>query len=536
MSSSSGNTPRQKMIGLMYLVLTAMLALNVSIEVMNAFSLVNDSVVMTNKSVLSKLKDTFRKFEKDYQLNQNEVQPFFIKAKEAQRLSVEFVAYIENLRDGIIAETENIPIDSARNRPMSKLEKKDDYVTPTRILMGSSDNGSNGKSAELKQKIIEYKEKMISLVDPKYQDQLKIGLETDGEYLDPSGATQSWEVHNFYDIPLAAIIPILNKLISDVNNTELDVVTVLHKAITANDFNYERIEAKILPKANYLFIGDQYEAEVIVAAYDTSRSPNVYVMRGVDSLPVSRKDQATLVSSKNGRVKFNFPATSAGIEKYAGFVSVLNSSGIENTYHFHHEYIVANPSLAVSATNMNVLYVGVNNPLSISVSGVPREDIYPTISCGSLKPNPVKGGWIAIVPGDCKQATVDVSVRNSGGMKRMGSEIFRVKKLPDPVPFIAGKKDGFISRDILISSGYIIPKMPIDFEFDYSFQVLSFRMTMQRGFNVNHYDSQNNKLTDEMIKQIRNTNRGQSIIFEEIVVLGPDGANRTLAPLIISIN
>ncbi|HEY5511189.1 MAG TPA: gliding motility protein GldM [Prolixibacteraceae bacterium] len=536
MSSSSGNTPRQKMIGLMYLVLTAMLALNVSIEVMNAFSLVNDSVLKTNESVIRKLKDTFRNFEKDYQLNENEVKPFYTKAKEAQRLSVEFVAYIENLRDEIIAKTENIPIDSARKKPMMKLERKDDYVTPTSILLGSSDNGSNGKSGELKQKIIEYREKMLDLVDPKYQDQLKIGLETEGEYLDPSGAKQSWEVHNFYDIPLAAIIPILNKIISDVNNTELDVVTVLHKAITADDFKYERIEAKILPKANYLFIGDQYEAEVIVAAFDTTQSPKVYLMRGVDSLPVSRKDQAILVPSQRGRVKFNFPANSAGLEKYAGFVSVFNSSGIENTYHFHHEYIVANPSLAVSATNMNVLYVGVNNPLSISVSGVPRENIYPTISCGTLKPNPGKGGWLATVPGDCKQASVEVSVKNNGGMKRMGSEIFRVKKLPDPVPYIAGKNDGFISRDILISFGYIIPKMPIDFEFDYSFQVLSFRMTMQRGFSVNHYDSQNNKLTDEMIKQIKNTNRGQSIIFEEIVALGPDGANRILPPLIISIN
>jgi gliding motility-associated protein GldM len=520
----------------MYLVLTAMLALNVSREILNAFSVVNDSVLLTNESVTRKLRDTFTNFEKDYQLNTNEVKPFYIKAQEARRLSVEIAAYLENLRDSIIAKTEKIPIDSAKKIPILKMEYKEDYMTPTSILMGSSEDGSNGKSGELKQKIIEYRVKMINLVDPKYLDQVKIGLITDGEYFDASGAKQSWEAHNFYDIPLAAVIPILNKIITDIYNAELDIVNILHKSITAEDFKYERIEAKILPKANYLFIGDQYEAEVIVAAYDTSQSPNVYLMRGVDSLPVSRKDQATLVPSKNGRVKFNFPATSAGIEKYAGFVSVLNSSGIQNTYHFHHEYMVANPSLAVSATNMNVLYVGVNNPLSISVSGVPRENIYPTISCGSLKPNPGKGGWIATVPGDCKQASIDVSVRNDGGMKRMGSEIFRVKKLPDPVPYIAGKKDGFISRDILISAGYILPKMPSDFEFDYSFQVLSFRMTMQRGFNVTHYDSKSNKLTDEMIKQIRNTNRGQSIIFEEINVLGPDGANRILSPLIISIN
>jgi len=110
-----------------------------------------------------------------------------------------------------------------------------------------------------------------------------------------------------------------------------------------------------------------------------------------------------------------------------------------------------------------------------------------------------------------------------------------VKKLPDPVPYIASKKEGFVSRDILIAAGNIIPMMPDDFEFYYSFQIISFKMTMQRGFNVNHYDSQSSKLTEEMIKQIRNTNRGQGIIFEEIVARGPDGADRILSPLLITI-
>ena len=118
----------------------------------------------------------------------------------------------------------------------------------------------------------------------------------------------------------------------------------------------------------------------------------------------------------------------------------------------------------------------------------------------------------------------------------MGSENFRVKKLPDPDPYIANIRNGFINRDALIAAGNIVPKMPKDFEFDYTFQVRSFRMTMQRGFNLNHYDSQSSKLTEEMIKQIKNTNRGQTIIFEEIVARSPEGADRILAPLIITIN
>jgi gliding motility-associated protein GldM len=534
--ASQKETPRQKMIGMMYLVLTALLALNVSKDVLNAFSVVNDSVLLTNENFSRKRTGVYKDFENNYSLNQIEVGPFWDKAKKAMALSAEMVEYIENLRDNLISATENIPLDSAGKIPLLKLQTRDNYTSPTNFLIGSQEDGSTGKARELKKKIIKYREDMINLVDPKYRDQIRLGLETDGNYFDASGKKQSWEFHYFYDLPLAADIPILNKFITEVNNAELEVVNNLLYAISADDFKYDRIEAKVLPKTNYLFTGDQYEAEVIVAAYDTSQSPNVYFMRGVDSLPVSLKDQATLISSQNGRINFNFPASSAGLQKYAGFVSVKNSSGSENTYHFNSEYIVSQPSLTVSATNMNVLYVGVNNPLSISVSGVPAENIFPVISSGTLKPNKGKGGgWIATVPAGNRQATIEVSVKINGKMKRMGSEIYRVKNLPDPVPYIASIKDGFVSRDNLIASGRIIPRMPDDFEFDYSFQVLSFKMTMQRGFNVYHYESKSNKLTDEMITQIRNTNRGQNIIFEDIVALDPAGTNRVLSPLIITI-
>lgn len=534
--SSSGDTPRQKMINVMYLVLTAMLSITVSKEVMIAFNVVNDSVLQSNERFTIKIKDAYAALEKDFLLNQTEMGPVMNKAKKVEQLSSETIKYIENLRDELISKTEKIPLDSVPKINVQDLKNKEDYVIPTSILMGSSEDGSNGRARELKNKINDFRENIINLVDPKDRARIKIGMKTDGEYRDASGEKQTWEVHNFYDIPLAADIPILNKMISDVYNAQLDVVSVLHSSISANDFRYDKVEAKILPKTNYLFTGEQYEAEVIVAAYDTTQSPNIYFMPGVDSLPVSNKDQATLITSRNGRVRLSIPAVSEGLSKYAGFVSLHNNSGVENTYHFHSDFMVSRPTLAVSATNMNVLYVGVNNPLSISVSGIPPANIFPSISCGSLKQNGGKGGWTASVTDACKQAVVTVSVKINGEIKQIGTQNFRVKKLPDPDPFIANVKSGFVSREMVIAAGTIIARMPPDFEFDYSFQIRSFKMTMQRGFNTNHYESQSSKLTDEMIKQIKNSNRGQSIIFEDIVALSPEGANRTLSPLMITIN
>lgn len=117
----------------------------------------------------------------------------------------------------------------------------------------------------------------------------------------------------------------------------------------------------------------------------------------------------------------------------------------------------------------------------------------------------------------------------------MGVETFRVKPIPDPDPFIANKKDGFVDRESIIDAGKIVTKMPKDFEFKFTFVVQSFKMSMQRGFEMYHYDSDSENLTPEMLREIQRTNRGQILVFEEIVVKGPDGANRTIEPLVLVI-
>jgi gliding motility-associated protein GldM len=535
MASSKKESPRQKMIGMMYLVLTALLALNVSKEVLEGYSVVNSSVVSTNTAFASKRNEIYSRIERDYSMNQVKVEPYLEKSGKARELSARMVQYIENLRDELISVTENIPVDSARHVNVINLKNKDNYMIPTNYLIGSNDDGSNGRANQLKKRLGEYREAMLNLIDPKFRNQTKIGLETEGYYVNASGQELNWENYYFYDIPLAADIPILNKFISEVNNAEQEVLECLLREISADDYRYDKIAARLLPKSNFLFAGDDYEAEVIVAAYDTSQAPVVYLMRGVDSLPVARKDEAMQLSGINGRTSFKFQTTSTGIEKIAGFVRVRNTSGDENTYHFKSEYFVAKPSLSVSATNMNVLYVGVNNPLSISVSGVPDANVKPVITKGVLTQDRTNGGWTATVPASVSETRIDVMVQTESGTKKIGSAPFRVKKLPEPSPHIALSKNGFISRENLIASGKITARMPSDFEFDFNFDILSFKMTMQRGFNTYNYESQSSRLTDEMITELKKTNRGQILIFEEIIARGPDGTNRELAPLIITI-
>ncbi|MFW5705967.1 MAG: GldM family protein, partial [Bacteroidota bacterium] len=146
------------------------------------------------------------------------------------------------------------------------------------------------------------------------------------------------------------------------------------------------------------------------------------------------------------------------------------------------------------------------------------------------------GNWTVTVPVDQQETVISVSATIDGETRQMGAKTFRVKKLPDPVALIANKKQGPVNRNILIAAGAIIPKMPGDFEFDLDYRIKSFTMTLQRGMEIWSRDSDNNRLTEEMIRQINTANRGQKVWFENIVAVGPDGIDRPLSPIILTVN
>ncbi len=185
---------------------------------------------------------------------------------------------------------------------------------------------------------------------------------------------------------------------------------------------------------------------------------------------------------------------------------------------------------------MNVFYVGVDNPVAISVPGIAEENLRTFISYGELKADTESDDWIVNVPFGQRETIINVKATIEGIERDMGSKTFRVKNLPDPVAFIANKKEGMVNRNILVAAGAIIAKMPNDFDFDLSFRITSFKMTLQRGLEVWSDKSNNNRLTEDMIRQINSANRGQKVWFENIVARGPDNLDRPLSPILLTIN
>ncbi len=547
-------TPRQKMISMMYLVLTALLALNVSVEILKAFIIVNQGMVSTNKSFAGKIDWTLEKFKQQYALNQDKVRPFWEKAQKASQNADNLIKYIEHLKLRVVMASEGV--DSAKAvakyykveyRPnpakptdsipilslqLQDVSTRDKYDEPTNFFIGNSQDGSAGKARTLKLALEEYKKNMLALVNEGARKDFKMGLDLVGPFRDADRKTQNWEMHHFYHTILAADITLLNKFINEVQTIEFDVVNHLFSSITAEDFKFDKINAKVVPETRYIFQGEEYKAEVFVAAYDTKSAPEVYILEGADTITDANIKSAKPLEGVNGLVNINIPAGGEGIRKYAGVIMVKTPTGLTNRYYFKDEYVVARPSLTVSATKMNVFYIGVDNPVSISVPGVPTEKIRPTINLGSLRRDATGKDWIVNVTKDAmgKEALISVTAGDGTQSKSMGSVKFRVKRVPDPVASVGGVKDPQIGASQMAAS-FVKVAMPEGFDFDMNFTVQSFTFAYLQKGDYFQKNCNGARFPEDVVSIIRNARHGQRFWIDNIKVTGPDGTTRRLPTL-----
>jgi gliding motility-associated protein GldM len=527
-------TPRQKMIGMMYLVLTALLALNVSKEILEAFIVVNESIETTNENFTKKLDKTFADFKIQYQLNPNKVGPYWEKAQVAKKLTDKLVKYVDSIKYVALMRTDRLPsLEDAKKTPIRDAKRKDNYDLPTRYLCGSSHDGSSGEARILKEKIETYKKQMLELVDPKYRNTIKTGLDTKGPFYDRDGNEQSWEMHNFYRTILVADFTILNRIIAEVHNTNFDVMNYLLSSISAEDFKYDKIDARVIPKKSYVFLGEDYDAEIVVAAFDTKADPNVRYALGADTLLPRNFNSATALTAEKGVVRLKIPGSSEGLKKFAGIIKIVSPLGDTMTFHFKDEFIVAKPGLTISPSKMNVFYVGVENPVDILVPGSP-EKIVPTISIGKIRPEG-KNWMVYDLPKGVRDATINVTAVFSGKSKPMGATTFRLKPVPDPIAKVGGKNEGFISKSLLLASPYLLAEMPVGFDFDLKFSVVSFSFVTNVGGDIIPTKVTGNRLPPDILKIIQNAKKNSRIWFEEITVKGPDG-ERSIPGIGLKIN
>jgi len=525
--SGGKETPRQKMIGMMYLVLTALLALNVSKEILNAFVIVEDGLNKTNENFDGKNGVLYSKFEKAMADNKVKTEPWYKKALEVKKKAKELCDKIDDIKAELYMEVQKLPSkEVADTFKLAMLDSKDNYDVPTHFLLGATpeEPGPDAKAIELKEAIIKFRKELIELVPEKERPNLKIGLNTDDVYSFADEKMVHWEFNNFDHTTMAADMCIFAGLKNDIKNAESDVVGLLLKAIDANDFKFDAIEAKVVAPTSYITAGEDYTADIFVSAHSSTQNPEI-VIGQVDTSSKEAKIIGTPVSVpvEGGVGKYVVHTSSEGLQEYSGLINVKAPDGSVKPYRFSGSYMVARPSMAISPTKMNVFYIGVENPVDISVAGAAPTDVTATIAGGGGSViNKGQGHYIVKVtqPGEC---TVNVSIKTKTGSKSMGSMKFRVKKVPSPLASYAGVTgDGKVSKGELMQATGVIPKLE-DFVFDLKFPVVSWVMSMNVNGAFVDYPAQGPGTTSQMKELLNRAKSGGKVLIEQVKIQAPDG-------------
>ena len=501
---------------MMYLFLTAMLAINVSDEVLEAFTIIDNGLAKTTSTFEEKNQRTYDAFKTAYDVNPAKVEESYNNSEKIKNASNELVTMIDSLKHKIVQKADGDDYDPS----LKSIKKKDNLDIPAEVMIVA------GHGKKLKEAIVEYRELLRGLVaekDTALIHSIEGNLNTDKPAkTKKSGPNHSWESQQFSNTPLIGAVTLLSKIQSDIRNTEADVVNYLFNQIEAESFKFNDLRAEVYAKSSYILKGDTYEAKVFLAAVDTTQDPTVIVN---DYGRLSNFDE-------KGRGIYRVKANEVGVKKWAGLLTFQTPSGGTVERRFESEYIVAEPNVVVSPTKMNVFYVGVKNPVSISAPGFTSDRIRATMSNGKLSQR--GNDYIAEPKVAFRDAQVSVEANFDGEWRPLRTVDFRVKPIPDPVAKIADMNGGRIKKNLLLAQTGVDAVMD-NFDFDLEFKITGFTVsTIQKGFTVDQ-SSRTDTFTPEQIAMFRNLKRNNKVYIEDIRAVGPDGVTRRLPAIVFRI-
>jgi gliding motility-associated protein GldM len=527
-------SPRQKMIGMMYLVLTALLALNVAREILDAFVTVNNGLENTSMSFDKDINALYAKFDEKKSIDPIRVTPNWTKAQAAKDKSKAMLDYLAALKKTLLRESEGFKNHEEDTIRLANVDGKERFDVTTRIMCGDAEDGTNGTAHELKGKLGVFKTDLLALLPAADAASMHLNLDTP----DPTdgGEYRTWEMKTFYDSPLAANITILSKIENDVKSAEAEVVDALLRGTDSDIIPFDTVAARVIAKTSYVIQGEPYNAEIFLAAFNKTLTPKVYIGQydSVSGKMVGAYDSLNVV---NGLGMYSPATDKPGIFTYSGMIRMVTPKGQIQQYPFTQEYIVAPPAMSVAATKMNVMYAGLKNPISASVPGFAKEKTHVSVSNGVLSTN--SKGELEVSGLKAGTCVVSITVDGADGKPHpMGTMEFRVKNLPKPQISVSGcpADGGRVKASVLAAALGISSVYPYtDFE-DAKCKVTTYHISVfQNNIGILDKDYTGN-LFDPAVKKIfAGLKKGAHVYIEEVKTSGPDGVN-SATPLSFIIN
>ena len=497
-------SPRQKMINLMYVVLMAMLALNISSEVLNGFSIVEESLNRTTANSSKENEVLYDNFAEQMKANPAKVKEWFDKATAVKRMSDSLYNYAQQLKLQIVQEADG------KDANVLDIKSKDNLEAASHVMLAPG----TGQGHKLFNAINSFRNRILAMVsDPHQRSIIESNLTTK---LPKNAHTmgKNWEEYMFEDMPVAGAVTLLSKLQSDVRYAEGEVLHTLVSNIDMKDIRVNKLSAFVIPESRTVISGDQFSAQIVMAAVDTTQQPEIYV--GGQRI-------------SNGL--YRFTAGGVGEHQFGGYITMRDGSGNVIRRDFTQKYTVVAPSATVSADLMNVLYAGYDNPISVSIPGVPLNAVQASMSGGSFRSIGM-GKYIARPSAVGSAVTINVASNANGKSRQMGKFTFHVRKLPDPAAYITVGTDRFrgggLAKASLMGANGI--KAAIDDGIlDIQFKVVSFETVFFDNMgNAVPMASAGASFSERQRGTFRKLSRGKRFYISRITAVGPDGITRKL--------
>ena len=514
-------SPRQRMINLMYIVLTAMLALNVSSDVLNGFSQVQDGIHRTNLNMSARNEVQFRYLEDIYSRNPAKAGVWYNRGVELRKRSESLYNEIETLKNAIARAADG------ENADYHDIKNNDDLEAASVTML----NPATNRGRKLRGDIESFRGYVTGLIADSAKKASVVEMLSTKVVNRPGEVGPTvWEQKMFENMPAVAAVTMLTKLQNDIRQAESEALSSLITNVDIGDVRVNELNAYVIPNSNMIIRGGKYSANIVLAAIDTTQRPVVYI-------------NGSRLNNPNGL--YEFVPGSIGTHDFSGYIEVARGDGSVDKRPFKSSYTVIEPMATISPTMMNVLYAGIANPISISVPGVPMNAVSATMTNGTLTRN--GDLWVAHPGKVGTESVISVTAQMDGRSMNVGSMTFRVRKLPDPTVYLpvrdgAGNTVHYkgspkrISKAALMSAEGLGAAIDDDI-LNVSYTVVSSSTVMfdQMG-NAIPEVSDGSRFSSRQKEQFKRLKPGKTFFISDVKAKGPDGITREISPMQVLLN
>ncbi len=504
------------MINLMYLVLTAMLALNVSNEILHAFKVLNAGITKSNRSLDAKNSETLLEFQanEDMEGHRERVKPFNDRAKEVHTEAAKVFDYLENWKGRIIKQSGGF----LTGTKSAEIKNESDIDASTYLLVEKKGGD------EIKKRLGEFRDFLLTHVANANNREVisrDLPVRIDDPPKSEDNPNGDWSTGTFYHVPTLGVIALLSKMQNDVRSSEAVIINELFKEAEAKPIKFDAITALAIPQTSYALVGQQVKAQIMVAAYNKSVSPRISVSSGS-------------VKVENGVGDWTGTASGVGLQTVSGVLS-LNLGDRPFSQPSKFQYMVGSAGASMQLDKMNVFYIGVPNPITVTAAGYSLEDV--SISIPGARLTKTGNGKYDVLVTEARPVKATISAKTDQGMKTVGVMDIRVKRIPDPQARIANKMGGTMPTNIFKAQLGVAAILE-NFDFDAKFTITGYDFSYQprRGDYQGPFHTNSAYFPEEAKRFLGHMAAGDRVYIDNVRAKGPDGTTRALNPITLLLN